>query len=62
MHESMPLRKLEQVRFNMQADDAIRFNDRARFGVNIVPWATNLGLQPSLQRSQQVRESLATDM
>src|SRR5579859_7993393 len=62
MHERMPLHELKQVSFNVGSNSAVRFDDPTRFRIYIVPMTADLRLKPTLQRPQQVRESLSARM
>src|ERR1051325_3626833 len=42
MHERVSLHELQQVGLDVRADDAVRFDDGARFGINVVPRTPDL--------------------
>jgi hypothetical protein len=48
--------------FNMCPDDTVRFDHGARLRINIVPPSAHLCVQPALQRSKQIRQTLAVPM
>jgi len=62
VHKRVSLDKVEQMRFDVNADDAVRFDYCASLAVNVVPWPTCLRAQPAFQRSQQIGEPFAVDV
>ena len=52
VHERISLHKFEQMGFDVCANGTVRFDYRAGFRINVVPWPPDLRLQPSFQRSK----------
>jgi len=51
-HESVSLHEFEQVRFDVRANDAIGFDDRARFRIHVIPRPADLCAHPPAQGAE----------
>ena len=58
-HKSIPLHKLQQVKLDVVADHAIRFDNRAGFAINVVPAAAELRAQPPAQGAKMFAKTFA---
>ena len=62
VHESLADDEFQQMSPDVRADDAVRFDHGARLGIDLVPGAADLRLQPAAQRTEQVGEPFAPGM
>src|SRR6185369_1898770 len=62
VHERVSLDELQQVGFDVRADYAVRLDDGAGVGIDVVPRPSDLRLQPAPERTEQIRKSFATRM
>ena len=58
----MTLHEFEQMCFDVRADDTVRFDHGTGFGINIVPRAALLCLQPAAQWAKQICQAFAASV
>src|SRR5262252_6509820 len=56
MHKRVARHVLQEMEFDMIANDAVGFDDSASLAINSIPWPTDLGVQPAAQGPEMFAE------
>src|SRR5437870_4707482 len=59
VHERVSLDEFKQMGFDVCADNAVGFDDGTCLGVNVIPWPSDLRLQPTPQWAKQISQTFA---